>query len=414
MINNIIKYNIPFDTNITKFLLDYQNDNLQQLLTFKQPYTALLSLDKLSTTRSSIQNKNNNFTPILNNLNNVLATFKALIKEYYPTDISSILDTINTYSKLPSYLVSKFKSQSIPIPMPINTDLLEILHKYHNLLFPSSNSYSPNILFACSNDYTNINSINYHLTKHKMDYNWYAHNYYGENLYNSSNSNKWIIGKDNIIQTYMEVAEFAKKTKTDIIISTSNGLNYNDETHKDLYLQKMDYTQLLLIANSLSNGGRCITRCYGVNINNDNETIESNINYVYELIYNYMQFFKEVAIYKPISSINSNTDFYIIGSGFVANAELLGKLTKFVNNLELNNNNKSIKIPKKVIEELIIYIENLITNTANYYELSNTVIGCNKYSKEYKEKLNCKSMLAKSKNKMDELYSSWCKYSGIN
>jgi len=154
----------------------------------------------------------------------------------------------------------------------------------------------------------------------------------------------------------------------------------------------------------LNKNGSCVIKWFSPILDTKKESLIS-VEFFISLIYIYYKWFKKVYIYKPFTSNNLSSEFYIIGKHFIGYNKI-NELLDIFKKFEINQSICNYKIPE-YFEELIYYIINHIHEYVdNNIELFNLYFNwyLNK-DKKYDEKM--KKIINNLSN--DEKINWWLK-----
>lgn len=289
-----------------------------------------------------------------------------------------------------------------------------------------------------------INSTSFYIEKYApfLKHKWLANSLNAHNKYNiekfgnnifddtygfiSKYRSRWLYGNDDTgdIMKSENIMWFNNYFKNigyvPDLITGDGGLNMDDN---NLYLlQKLDYSQFLLTSSILNakntlktkNKTNCIIKCFTPFIETYPETFDSS-GFFINLMYLYKMIFKEVYLYKPITSNSTSGEFYIIGKNnkYVSD-EFLNILISFQDNFEINMCFfKKDEIPKKFSVQIYSFIEKIYNLMFKSTDKFLYILSCSLDDSdvEYKNKMFCSEILSTHKN---DRYEEWIKRYGLD
>jgi hypothetical protein len=157
--------------------------------------------------------------------------------------------------------------------------------------------------------------------------------------------NKWLFGADNTgditkTKNIEWFRDFSKKwvnqdnMRIDLITSDASLLTDKASLKAK---QKLEYSQLCMIANMSSNGGNCVVKhSLNLDINYDNSYYGTG--HLVSYLYLYYIMFQEIRLIKPYTSNFTNNTFYVVGLKFCGiDDKMLKKLLKQLDEFQEND-----------------------------------------------------------------------------
>ena len=230
---------------------------------------------------------------------------------------------------------------------------------------------------------------------------------------------KWLFGKDNTgditkVDNVLEIRNKFKNINLDLITGDAGlGANENISQEDSTYnLQKLDYAQLVLVANVAKEGTNCCIKCF-TNYMKGNDLMNKSFGLYLSIIKMYTLMFKKVHLVKPSTSADDSGEYYIVGINFIGCSDdnrkkLLEILDKFETNITF------IGLDEDFIEQCMKFYNQLVQlNIDNVIE-QNLLSQCNDKNvyeilKEYLDFINCKKYFDKKTydKKVLEFNKNW-------
>ena len=230
---------------------------------------------------------------------------------------------------------------------------------------------------------------------------------------------KWLFGKDNTgditkVDNVLEIRNKFKNINLDLITGDAGlGANENISQEDSTYnLQKLDYAQLVLVANVAKEGTNCCIKCF-TNYMKGNDLMNKSFGLYLSIIKMYTMMFKKVHLVKPSTSADDSGEYYIVGINFIGCSDdnrkkLLEILDKFETNITF------IELDEDFIEQCMKFYNQLVQlNIDNVIE-QNLLSQCNDKNvyeilKEYLDFINCKKYFDKKTydKKVLEFNKNW-------
>jgi len=231
--------------------------------------------------------------------------------------------------------------------------------------------------------------------------------------------NRWLFGKDNTgditkVDNVLEIRNKFKNINLDLITGDAGlGANENISQEDSTYnLQKLDYAQLVLVANVAKEGTNCCIKCF-TNYMKGNDLMNKSFGLYLSIIKMYTLMFKKVHLVKPSTSADDSGEYYIVGINFIGCSDdnrkkLLEILDKFETNITF------IELDEDFIEQCMKFYNQLVQlNIDNVIE-QNLLSQCNDKNvyeilKEYLDFINCKKYFDKKTydKKVLEFNKNW-------
>ena len=280
-----------------------------------------------------------------------------------------------------------------------------------------------------------------HSSTKKDTYKLYDNVYDLDMIIDKDNKDKWLWGDDNSgditnvknlksIQKQIHDKLAPTKQKLDLIISNGNtndkhnrsgefiNMKPNTSTHfTELDMQKMEISQVIAIISNSSIGGSCCVKHVIPTPNlykNDkkgekdsknekdskDEKEQDNtmqLNWIFiSYLYVYYMAFDSMSLYKPMSSISDNGEFYVICKDFKGvNKTMLNKLYSKLNKFKLNDTliDKNT-IPEAFVVQLNDFLTKMSDINVETIEKQNLVLTC--FTSISDKVLNCNYFLNKN------------------
>jgi hypothetical protein len=478
--NEIIDHFYSLDTPINQKLIQYEDKSTKSLNKYAITHFKLSKSSKSSKSSKTLKNTHN-FDILTNYYTKIKLAQQVKDKLLEDVDYESYLKKIPhevetaTYdfaSGLSMYLNKRYKLLPIEIGnsflklweildtfnlMPHTLDSFKVLHlceapgqmilcaKYWaENKCPKLNMSKYEWMANSLNPYDESNKNKYYDTFGK-NYDLINPNYnkltLGGDNYNliKDNYDKWLWGADNTgditninniksIMTTIKEKWLKPKSKStnykklDLIIGDGSiSLDMNL-----LYIQKMEYAQLLTVMACSSIGGNCCIKHFIPYKNSDDgsgigsDKLEPSSFFI-GYLYMYYVAFDSVSLFKPNSSYPDSREFYVIGKGFKGITEKqLDNLFKILENSTLNNLIIDIEhIPESFIKQINNFLESMSNLNVLSIEKQNLLLTCfktlnegNKAQYESANKiLKCDTFLNKKQieNILIPKYKEWIK-----
>jgi hypothetical protein len=230
---------------------------------------------------------------------------------------------------------------------------------------------------------------------------------------------RWLFGKDNTgditkVENILNIRDKFKNTNLDLITGDAGlGANENISQEDATYnLQKLDYAQMVLVANIAKEGTNCCIKCF-TNYMKGNDLMNKSFGLYLSIIKMYTLMFEKVHLVKPSTSADDSGEYYIIGINFINiddnnRKKLLEILEKFETNITF------LELEDDFIEQCMKFYNQLVQlNTDNVIE-QNLLSQCNDKNvyeilKEYLDFINCKKYFDKKiyDKKVLEFNKNW-------
>ena len=174
--------------------------------------------------------------------------------------------------------------------------------------------------------------------------------------------------------------DFIKRVKKSNLVTADGGFDYsNDFNKQELMSYKLIYSEIYIALNIQQNNGTFVLKVFDI-------FYHKTIQLLYLLFLSY----DKVYIYKPTVSRLSNSEKYIVCTGFKGfNKEINDILVKYYNNVD----NLYIELPNKFIEIIKEYNNIFVQNQINYI---NKIL-----------EFNCKNINERTKNQI-KYSKEWC------
>jgi cap1 methyltransferase len=174
--------------------------------------------------------------------------------------------------------------------------------------------------------------------------------------------------------------DFIKRVKKSILVTADGGFDYsNDFNKQELMSYKLIYSEIYIALNIQQNNGTFVLKVFDI-------FYHKTIQLLYLLFLSY----DKVYIYKPTVSRLSNSEKYIVCTGFKGfNKEIIDILVKYYNNVD----NLYIELPDKFIDVIKQYNNIFVQNQIDYI---NEIL-----------EFNCKNINERIKNQI-ECSKEWC------
>jgi 23S rRNA U2552 (ribose-2'-O)-methylase RlmE/FtsJ len=225
------------------------------------------------------------------------------------------------------------------------------------------------------------------------------------------NPDKWIFGADDTgdITTVRNIkwyTMYMKEFKPDVITGDA-GLNVAEST---LYmLHKLDFAQYVMAVTSGATA--CVIKTFGPFMGmNDDTKISSG--YFTNLLYLYILSYDKVYLYKPYTSSQQSTEFYIIGKGYKKIDDIsINKLHEMLDTFEENQTFfEKDEIPDYIIDQIASFHDGLVQNFVIGLEKEYFFTTCFKDNDEKLKTLNkCKVFMENNNMKhiQEKKFKTW-------
>jgi len=258
------------------------------------------------------------------------------------------------------------------------TDIFQPKHKYSTMHFAEA----PGGFIYATNTYLKV------LNKGKqIEHNWFGNSYNpsGRSLQSiletgrgfddeyglmKRHPDRWLFGSSNTgditdPQVLKDIRTKLSGIKLDLVTG-DGGLGHNPNIKEDQYfsnLQKLDFAQMVAVANICTPGSNCIIKIF-MN-DHDNKYMKEANDLYYGICYMYTLMFEKVKLVKPSMSADSTSEYYIVGQNFVGISDIdREKLLDLLANFQLNM--KFIDIPDGITLQLTSFFEELALNITNF------------------------------------------------
>jgi len=130
--------------------------------------------------------------------------------------------------------------------------------------------------------------------------------------------NRWLFGKDNTgditkVENILNIRDKFKDIHLDLITGDAGlGANENISQEDATYnLQKLDYAQMVVVANIAKKGTNCCIKCF-TNYMKGNDLMNKSFGLYLSIIKMYTLMFEKVHLVKPSTSADDSGEYYII------------------------------------------------------------------------------------------------------
>jgi 23S rRNA U2552 (ribose-2'-O)-methylase RlmE/FtsJ len=220
------------------------------------------------------------------------------------------------------------------------------------------------------------NSLNHNHPKNKKIFG----NVFGDDYGFIKNfKNKWLYGADNTgdITVSKNVKLIGKQIKEKGIFDVVTGDAGLSTEMDTLFLQKLEFAQLCMVAATASINKNCIVKHFTPFINSDADTNLGGGQFV-NMIYLYSIMFKQLYLFKPYTSRSTSGEFYLIGKGFLGVSDVeLDKLLHILDNFKINQTyfNKN-DIPEEFYRQIFTFINKMSKLNTMIIERQNFFMTC--------------------------------------
>lgn len=183
---------------------------------------------------------------------------------------------------------------------------------------------------------------------------------------------KWLFGNNNTgdltnSQVIRDIRNNLKGIDLDIVTG-DGGLGENSNISEERYyhnLQKLDFAQMVAIANFCTKKSHCVVKIF--TNDTDNKYMKNAFDLYFGICYMYILMFETVQLIKPSMSADSTGEYYIVGRNFIGiddntREQLLNVLDKFTTNMSF------IDVPNNIKEQLIDFFKTIAINLTNFHK----------------------------------------------
>ena len=180
------------------------------------------------------------------------------------------------------------------------------------------------------------------------------------------------------------------------------------------YLQKIEYSQMAMVANLSQEGGNCVIKHFLPFINGYPNSYNAT-GYFVGLIYCYHLMFRDVILLKPHTSNPNSGEFYLVGLKFIGLTEkqqdkIREPLSEFQENQCCF---RKSDIPESFSVQVLEFMETMMKVRTEQYELQNMLITCIAHQDPVIEKATkCNTYLGEKfiKEIQSKRYKEWIKH----
>lgn len=169
---------------------------------------------------------------------------------------------------------------------------------------------------------------------------------------------KWLFGDDDTgdITISDNIRWYRKNVKDVNLVTGDAGLPYDMPL---VYLQKLDYSQAVIVLATCAKGGSCVVKCFTPYLKSKSESLLAT-GFFINLIYLYYYYFDLLYLYKPYSSNPYSGEFYIVGKNFTGITDaVLNDLLAVQDKFEMN---QTFIAQKDISEEFVLQVYNFLNN----------------------------------------------------
>lgn len=169
---------------------------------------------------------------------------------------------------------------------------------------------------------------------------------------------KWLFGDDDTgdITISDNIRWYRKNIENANLITGDAGLPYGMPL---VYLQKLDYSQAVIVLATCAKGGNCVVKCFTPYLKSKPESLLAT-GFFINLIYLYYYYFDLLYLYKPYSSNPYSGEFYIIGKAFTGITNtILNDLLIVQDKFETN---QTFIAQEDISEEFVCQVYNFLNN----------------------------------------------------
>ncbi len=398
------KFNIPYDKTILNYLNQYNKSQILQLHSLDNNINFLLT--KTSKFKSvfnfnlKVNKYDYNFKlhdihdmyELAIKINN-LTLNRIINKNKVPMVVKSITDN---YARGVSRYINQYKKYKIKHNISNGfTKMWEILSSVN--LLTNQKDKDINVFLIAEAPGQWIYCIDYYI-KNKLDnikkWDWRATSLdsahpinianFGPNIISDEYGfikkypDKWLWGADktgditkseNIRWYHQYVKEWAKPN----LVTGDAGI----QTDNSAIYQKLELSQVLMVAAVSAKGGNCIIKHFLPYIPEIPETKTAN-GFFMNYIYLYYLMFEDVYLIKPLSSNPISGEFYVIGKKFIGlNEKLFERMLQILDNFDVNICffEKS-SIPDHFMNQIIDFIGKITKLNVEFIEIQNLLLTC--------------------------------------
>ena len=180
------------------------------------------------------------------------------------------------------------------------------------------------------------------------------------------------------------------------------------------YLQKIEYSQMAMVANLSQEGGNCVIKHFLPFINGYPNSYNAT-GYFVGLIYCYHLMFRDVILIKPHTSNPNSGEFYLVGLKFIGLTEKQqDKIREPLSEFQENHCCfRKSDIPESFSVQVLEFIETMMKVRTEQYELQNMLITCIAHQDPVIEKATkCNTYLGEKfiKEIQSKRYKEWIKH----
>jgi hypothetical protein len=198
---------------------------------------------------------------------------------------------------------------------------------------------------------------------------------------------KWLFGEDetgditkssNIRWFRDYMSEFVKRGGQPIHLVTGDGGMGSGSGIQLVDLQKLDYSQMCMVAVTCSQGGNCVVKHFHYLDMEYEDLSKQASGFFISYLYIYYLMFEEIRLIKPQTSSPNSGEFYIVGLRFQGiNDDIFDKLMNNLDNFTVNNCFfKKEDIPESFTLQVIEFTEKLMDINSQQFDIVNMLMTC--------------------------------------